>query len=656
MKTPLKTNKISIDKLYFTVVTAGHVDHGKTSLIESLTNTNPDRLIEEQLRSMTIDLGYAHYSTKVTYKNFVKDLIIGFVDVPGHDRFLRNMLCGVSCQNTALLVVAANESIKPQTIQHVKILNLLGYKNILTVITKADLVDSQTIAKVKLATENLLKENNLNSNNIIVFSIYDLTTINNLKKALETYAQELLDNLFTSPEFNAPMAYMPIDRIFNKVGLGTIITGSLIQGLIDYTQTIYIEPGNLIAKIKSLQSFNENVSYGYTGARLALNLNLKQGKEKDIKRGSVLSNQKLASTDSLIIYLTTAPNSKYEKLKSVSDITLYHNCAERQGKCFKYKTADKLITKIRLTENIVAFPGDRCIVKFKTDDIYGGIIISTNDFIDFKLISMQKLASLIMKNDFHGTILLMLEQVLFMPLSNLDFFIPANHLNDTITNLNTDDQLKIIDDVIILASEYENILKKLIKLIEYNTNQSIVNKTSIANYLDNNIFKNINVNTQNLVNSFINDLLAKNLIEIFYDNIRLKFSDKDLSLSDLAKQILEILSQYKCIEIKFIAKELNIESSLIKRTLKDMEIAGHIFIIDYDYVCLSSVIANAQTVLLMLWDKNKNITPKDFKESLNITRKYALALLRFFDDRQITRLDDKGRKLVPNRLINFTQV
>ncbi len=648
MKSPQNTTKKSFTKLYFTLVTAGHVDHGKTSLIESLTNTNPDRLKEEQLRSMTIDLGYAHFSTKVKYKGYDKELIVGFVDVPGHDKFIRNMLAGVGCQNTALLVVAANESVKPQTIQHLKILKLLNYKNIITVISKTDLGDKGQIAKTKAQVSTALEHFDLNSAIVLEYSKFDLNSIANIKETIINLAQKELNDVFTSNLFTSPLAYLPIDRVFSKHGIGTVVTGTLKEGVLDLTDTIYINPGNYIAKIKSLQSFNENVSHGFTGSRLAINLNIKQGREKDLKRGLILANKELTSSECLIVSLINDKNS-HEKIKTNCDVTFYHNTSERQGKLYKYKTSENIIAKIKLNEPTVCFPGDMGILRLKNDKILGCKIIANAEILEFKNVSLHKLSDLIIQNKFDEAILLLLESKSYITLNSLKAFIPGPFITISTNKLLDREDIVFISNLIFLKKEINSHNKKILKFIEYSSRQNPVNKKNISDFLEHNLFPKSNLEFNKITDYFVSNLIKDNLLEVYESNYYLKTDKQDVELTNLFKSILETINNQPCIEIKELAKIHNIEVMKLRLILKNLAAKKLLFIINYEFVSSHESILKAQKVLQDLWREKQQISPSDFKISLNITRKYALAMLSFFDDNFITRLEKNTRILNPNK-------
>src|SRR5579862_6985319 len=211
------------------VGTAGHIDHGKSTLVEALTGTNPDRLEEEKRRGITIDLGFAFLD--------LGDVRFGFVDVPGHEKFVRNMLAGVGGIDLVVLVIAADESIKPQTREHFDICRLLGIGRGITVLTKSDLVDRDTLEVVRLEVEEFLRGSFLEGAPILPVSSKTGAGLPELKQALVQSAQAVRQR------DSAALARLPIDRVFVMKGFGTVVTGTLIAGAIRKEEELEVFPG-----------------------------------------------------------------------------------------------------------------------------------------------------------------------------------------------------------------------------------------------------------------------------------------------------------------------------------------------------------------------------------------------------------------------------
>src|ERR1700681_2504707 len=216
------------------VGTAGHIDHGKTALVKALTGIDADRLQEEKRRGITIDLGFAHLELPTPEGELLR---FGFVDVPGHERFVRNMLAGVGGIDLVLLVIAADESIKPQTREDFEILKLLGAQRGITVLTKSDAVDAETLDVVRMEVEEFLRGTFLESPSPIV-AVSSLTGagLDDLKQAMIAAAAEV------HPRDSRALARLPIDRVFTMKGFGTVVTGTLVAGTINREEEMEVLP------------------------------------------------------------------------------------------------------------------------------------------------------------------------------------------------------------------------------------------------------------------------------------------------------------------------------------------------------------------------------------------------------------------------------
>src|ERR1700716_2739683 len=251
------------------VGTAGHIDHGKTALVKALTGIDADRLEEEKRRGITIDLGFAHMDVPAANGETLR---LGFVDVPGHERFVRTMLAGVGGIDLVLLVIAADESIKPQTREHFDILQLLGVQRGITVLTKSDAVDGDTLDVVRLEVEEFLRGTFLakasfdNAKSIIAVSSLTGAGLEQLKRAIVEAAAEV------QPRDSQAIARLPIDRVFTMKGFGTVVTGTLIAGTIRKEDELEVFPSGQRVRVRGLQVHGQNADAAIAGQRTALNL------------------------------------------------------------------------------------------------------------------------------------------------------------------------------------------------------------------------------------------------------------------------------------------------------------------------------------------------------------------------------------------------
>ena len=254
------------------VGTAGHIDHGKSALVLALTGTDPDRLKEEKARGITIDLGFANYRDE--------NLNVAFVDVPGHERFVRNMLAGATGIHCVLLVVAADESVMPQTREHFDICRLLGVRSGLIALTKSDLVDAETLELVQMETRELVQGSFLEGAPMVTVSARSGAGLDDLRRALAGIASGLDTTATTG------IARLPVDRTFTVRGFGTVVTGTLVSGVIATDMALEVQPSGHRVKVRGLQVHGEATRQAQSGQRVAVNV---AGLDvSDLSRGDVL--------------------------------------------------------------------------------------------------------------------------------------------------------------------------------------------------------------------------------------------------------------------------------------------------------------------------------------------------------------------------------
>lgn len=350
------------------VGTAGHVDHGKTSLIKVLTGIDTDRLKEEKKRGITIELGFAEMPNE-------EGLQIGIIDVPGHEKFVRNMLAGIGGIDLVLLVVAADEGVMPQTVEHFEILKMLEIKRGIIVVTKADLVDEEWLALVSEDVRDTVRGTFLEDAPLVTVSSYTGQNIEELKRMILEMAKHV-ENRRTDPA----LLRIPIDRVFTIGGFGTVITGTLTEGQVSVGDEVQIYPGERITKVRSLQVHGSMVDTAYAGQRTAVNLmNLKK---EELQRGDVLAAKgSLKRTRMLDVKLRMFDDAK-RTLRNESRIHLNYGSAEALCKVVLLdrevlNNGEEGYAQLRLEEEIAVRKGDRFIVRFYSpvETIGGGEIL-----------------------------------------------------------------------------------------------------------------------------------------------------------------------------------------------------------------------------------------------------------------------------------------
>jgi selenocysteine-specific elongation factor len=356
---------MSIQSKSVIVGTAGHIDHGKSALVEALTGTHPDRLAEEKRRGITIDLGFAFLE-----ENGVR---FGLVDVPGHERFVSNMLAGAAGIDLLLLVIAADESIKPQTREHFDICRLLGVKRGVVALTKSDLVDSDMLGLVRLEVEEYLRGSFLEQAQIVPVSAKTGAGLAELKKALHGVATEI-------PGKDAARYFrLPIDRAFAMKGFGTVVTGTLISGSVGAEDEVEVFPGGKRLRVRGVQSGGKSVERAIAGQRTAVNL---AGIDHNaVKRGMTLAAPgHFRTTRRMDVRLTLLPSAR--KLKHRARVHFHAGTAETIAEILLYgqsvlSPGQTALGHLRLEDDVLLLPGDRFIVRQFSPviTIGGGVVL-----------------------------------------------------------------------------------------------------------------------------------------------------------------------------------------------------------------------------------------------------------------------------------------
>ena len=351
--------------------TAGHIDHGKTTLIKALTGRNTDRWEEEQRRGITIDLGFTWFDLKNGDR-------VGIIDVPGHEKFINNMVAGVVGMDLVMLVVAADEGIMPQTREHMDILGLLGIKKSILVLNKCDLVDEEWLELVEEEIQEELKGTFLEDAPVVRVSA---ATGQGLEELTDTIIRVMADEVEEKDTQTIPR--LPIDRVFTLSGFGTIITGTLISGTISKEDVLEMYPIGKECKIRSIQVHGQDKDKCYAGQRVAINLS--NIKKKEIHRGCVIApKNSMKNTDLLDVKLSVLPDSmrivtNHERLHlytGTSEILCRAVLLDKE----EIGPGESGLVQLRLEEEIALKRGDRFVVRFYSpmETIGGGVVLEPN--------------------------------------------------------------------------------------------------------------------------------------------------------------------------------------------------------------------------------------------------------------------------------------
>jgi selenocysteine-specific elongation factor len=366
------TNPVKVPRSVI-IGTAGHIDHGKTTLIHALTGIDTDRLPEEKRRGITIDLGFASLETQTSDGSMLR---VSFIDVPGHARFVRNMLAGTGGIDAVLLAISAEEGVKPQTEEHLAICELLGIRRGIVVVTKADAVNTERLHNASSEVRSFLRDSFLSAAPLIAVSAYAGTGARELRGELVRMAENL-------PQRNSDQLFrLPVDRAFVVKGFGTVVTGTLIGGTVAAGHTLAIEPAGREAKVRGIQNHGRTEEYALAGWRVALNL--ARVEISEIERGDTLvANALLKAVDCVDVELTILPGASALKHRTrahfhafsserMATITLYDSAVIEPG--------ETRLARLRLSRPVVLLPGDRFVLRWGSPvtTIGGGCVLDAH--------------------------------------------------------------------------------------------------------------------------------------------------------------------------------------------------------------------------------------------------------------------------------------
>jgi len=353
--------------------TAGHIDHGKTALVKALTGIDADRLEEEKRRGITIDLGFAHMDLLAPNDETTsgETLRLGFVDVPGHERFVRNMLAGVGGIDLVLLVIAADEGIKPQTREHFDILQLLGVRRGITVLTKSDAVDAETLEIVRLEVQEFLRGTFLDQpsldqsrldqpKSILAVSALTGAGLEELKRAMASAAAEV------QPRDSHAIARLPIDRVFTMKGFGTVVTGTLVAGTVRRDDELEVFPTGRRVRVRGVQVHGQTAEAAVAGQRTALNL--AGASTEDLSRGMTLTPPAIFETTRRADISLRLLSSAERPLKDRARVHFHSYTMETVAEVLLHGTkqiapGEQAFARLKLPEPALLLPGDRFILR-----------------------------------------------------------------------------------------------------------------------------------------------------------------------------------------------------------------------------------------------------------------------------------------------------
>jgi selenocysteine-specific elongation factor len=586
--------------------TAGHVDHGKTSLIEAMTGYNGDELKEEKERGITIDLSFTNMKRD--------DVNVAFIDVPGHEKLVKNMISGAFGFDASLFAIDANEGVMPQTVEHLEVLNILKVKNIIVALTKCDLADKDTIEKRKNEIRDLIaKYKNLHLLEIFETSIYDKESIEKLK-----------DYLFNLPPRNITHSKFfryYIDRVFSLKGIGTVVTGTVLSGKVKLKDKIYINETKTLTTVKNLQVHGENVEEAYTHQRVAINLSINH---KELKKGYLLSTKGYLRGFKIIDVF----------VKPVEGKEIFHNMnvlfisgAKRiPGKILMFNPEDKKgYATVKLEEKAFLVYEDPFVILHNGRVVGGGEVLNP---ISDPIKKKKKLALLkaLNKKDFKSAfeILVSSHKRGFGLLQSYQRF-----------NLTPDEALEIAKqlDNVFIDEENFNVFSLEVKDEIAKIVKSTYEKNRFAFLSPASLKLNLKWASYGLIQSVLDEFVKEGYL-IKEDNI---YKRKDLGEVDVTKSVEHRL--YQLLDNSGLTpdapyniyEKLNIDRKVGDNAMKKLTTSKKVVRLAHNLFVTDKNINIAIKKMKEIMEKEGYIDIKKFKEHMPMSRKYIVAYLDYLD-------------------------
>ena len=623
--------------------TAGHVDHGKTCLIKALTGIDTDRLKEEKKRGITIELGFA-------YLDLANGQRVGIVDVPGHEKFVRNMLAGAGGMDLCMLVVAADEGIMPQTVEHLDILSILGIKNGVIVITKTDLVEPEFVELVAEDVKELVQGTFLEKAPILPVSVYKEQGLDRLKVVITEMCNSLPERA-DSGNFR-----LPIDRVFTLKGFGTIVTGTLMEGKLKKDQNIVLYPENVPVKVRSLQVHSKDAEVAYAGQRVAVNV--PDRKKEEILRGDVL-----ATGDSL--YPTMMVDVKLEVLKHTersikhgSRVHVYHGTKELLGKvalmnCDVLKAGESGYAQLRLEEKTVLRKGDHFVIRFYSpvETIGGGVVL---DACPKKHRKNDKKAYQVFEKKEHGSeeqrieLAFLEHQGRFYTLKELmnKCSLDRNQARNLVKKLaETEILVQLFDEVYIHQEEMKLYEKRVVKFLDAFHKEFPLKEGMGIEEARN----KLGIGANGKVVAAILDILKKNKVIKEEKGLVSNYRFKVVVKEDEDAFVREITEQYLAFGFAPLATELYLTEHFKQKKFKPVFTAllnkKVLIRLDDQYCLHGEHYQHAKNVFKEIAMEKTVVALGEFREKLGCSRRVAVPILEHFDKTGFTKKTEEGRVL-----------
>lgn len=617
--------------------TAGHIDHGKTTIVKGLTGKDTDTLPEEKARGMTIDLGFTFF----TLSNGRK---VGIVDVPGHEKFIKNMAAGVTGIDLILFVIACDDGIKPQTLEHADIIKILGVKKGLILLTKRDLADEERAAQLKEDVRELFKNSYLENSKILEISTKDAQSFEKLKEVLEKEILEIEENRDEIKDFR-----LDIDKVFSIKGFGTVVTGTSKNSKISIGDTVMIYPQQKEVKIKGIENHGNKVEALEAGNRCALNINMDS---KEIKRGNIISKKdSLIISNKLDCVFTLLKRSNNFKNNQRVRINIGTEELIGRVKIFledEILSGDKKYVQIELEKESAFSVGDIGIVRsFSPVETIGGIEIINipKERVKRKdLKYLERLEILSSKNKYKKIESIVLNnENIFTDKESISLLLGEKISEKEIENSQNIE--KISDNIYVNTERLENLKNKILEYIEQYHEKYPLSVGIKRSELKNRFFENFSIKVYNIALEYF---IEKNTIEVLGEYISKK--DFKIKLNKEQKKIKEdIFSYYK--KNGFTPQKIEDTVKIFKDEILFAEIHSYMlynsFLVELaeGNFMLKGFFLESEKKIKEYLEKNRRITLAEARDLLQINRKSILLILEKLDENGITKRVGEYREL-----------
>lgn len=614
--------------------TAGHIDHGKTTLIKALTGRETDTLDEEKKRGISINIGF-------TYFDLPSNKRVGIVDVPGHEKFIKNMLAGASGLDMVLLVVSAEEGVMPQTVEHLDILSYLNVKKGIVVLTKCDAVDPEFVSLVKEDVSEKIKDTFLSGSEIIEVDSISRRGIDKLIHKIDELSDDIEDKNVYSP------ARLNIDRVFSVKGFGTVITGTLFEGKINIDDDLIIYPKNLKTKIRSIQVHGEDVKTAYAGQRTAINIS--NVKVEDIERGNVLASPNSLEESMMLDVKLSAVKHTEKSIKHWDRLRLYHGTREILCRAVplnieKIEPGESAFVQLRLEESIVSKKGDKFVLRFYSpmETIGGGVIIDPSPK-KHKRFDDKVIDALIVKEK--GDLKDIIEEFIksseeYLSIKEIMSYSGAHEADVTksLDKLIEEGKLLNINNIYMHINKYNMLRDKAVDLLDNYHKKFRLRKGMLKEELRSKVASKFKTREMDLLlDRFSNEGIIKvvgNIVSL--KEFEVKLNEAQKSIFTNIKKKLKACGMSSILTIEEVCENNNYNEVLESMIGEDIEKLDDMYIMDKE------IYERAKKILIDYIEKNGEITLGEYRDLVDSSRKNCMIILENFDRNKITkRIDNK---------------